>query len=513
MNKKNTNIIISQRASTKATSNFTNKKPIQNHNKNEEGRRSNETNKKVVNIILPQSECNFPPTEANKGPVGRGVGQQSGGKNPIQIPKPRSRSSHTLKNPCTDFILPLPKSCAARAPAVRGQGDKERERGGNDERTKGGEWLDCLSASEIDEILGRYSEATVSAFHFYNFRRGKLGEEEFVKILEEGVESHGRLYVPLHIRYHWILLVVSGKKAGLRGVVWDSAPSVVVKRDVTKYLKTAIQQITFERGMKQLRASNECGLFVIMNAIRLSQGLEVRVPPMPTVAKLAALRPLLAKGEFDRAVDLITGGEILLITGGDWGGELSNKDIDRTFRSLGIQAMAASIAVEVDNARHLREAVAREEGTIIPVWTASHWIAGKAEKGDLLFMDSAPQFSHKWKLAEVATAARAKAWLVDCPHQPSMSNQCGIHLLVNSVLARMDIYLSAQQFPVMDYDVFRRQGITSLVAVLEKVFAARKRALSSVMVGERVVATKGDTWVTGTIKSRRRGMVTVEGWV
>jgi hypothetical protein len=203
---------------------------------------------------------------------------------------------------------------------------------------KGGEWLDCLSASEIDVVLNATTEAVCSAMEFYNFRRGRKSKEEFTKLLQQGVLRWNKYFVPMHLRHHWILLEVRGDGGHLHGDVFDSAPSAVVRKDVQKWLKGILQEVRFIPSMRQKRSSNECGIFVLANTIRLSRGLPVMTPPMPHTASLAHIRPKLARKSLDEVIKMIIHPEFPRLSGGDWRGDLSEDDINTSFNSLGIRA-------------------------------------------------------------------------------------------------------------------------------------------------------------------------------
>ena len=177
--------------------------------------------------------------------------------------------------------------------------------------------MDCLAASELDQVLSLATKCALSAMVFYNYRRGGMTAGEFERVLRKGVREQGKVFVPLHIRHHWVLLVVR-EEGGLRGDVYDSAPSYVVQKDITKLL--GMVSMDFRVGMRQLRGSNECGIFVLANAIRLASGLEVESPPLPGVASLAHCREGLAKGDFAGVINLFRGEDFPLLTGGDWGG-------------------------------------------------------------------------------------------------------------------------------------------------------------------------------------------------
>ena len=116
--------------------------------------------------------------------------------------------------------------------------------------------MDCLAASELDQVLSLATKCALSAMVFYNYRRGGMTAGEFGRVLRKGVREHGKLFVPLHIRHHWVLLVVR-EEGNLRGEIYDSAPSYIVQKDITKLL--SMVSLEFRVGMRQLRRSNECG--------------------------------------------------------------------------------------------------------------------------------------------------------------------------------------------------------------------------------------------------------------
>ena len=80
-----------------------------------------------------------------------------------------------------------------------------------------------------------------------------------------------RGYIPLHIYNHWLMgYLIKGSNQIL---VWDSAPSKIVKTSLIHIFNRLNWQATFLISPKQQRDSNECGLFAIRAAVRHQAGL------------------------------------------------------------------------------------------------------------------------------------------------------------------------------------------------------------------------------------------------
>ena len=348
--------------------------------------------------------------------------------------------------------------------------------------------MDCLAASELDQVLSLATKCALSAMVFYNYRRGGMTAGEFGRVLRKGVREHGKLFVPL-----------------LRGEIYDSAPSYIVQKDITKLL--SMVSLDFRVGMRQLRGSNECGLFVLANTIRLASGLGVESPPMPEVASLAHCREGLAKGEFARVIDMVRGRDFPLLTGGDWGADLSNEEIDEALGLLGLQALKADLTTRrVDG---WGDVLPRQGITIVPVWSASHWLVGVLREDTLIFMNSAPQARHVAKMESVARGMGLKAWEAKVPRQPGGTNQCGVHLVVNALLVSYGIVLSAAQFPVLDLDPLRDGGGIDPVQIFGCLFGNKVGVGTMLQPGQKFVSREAlGGWRTGVVRQRRRGMIT-----
>ena len=132
------------------------------------------------------------------------------------------------------------------------------------ERIQGGDYNDCLTNTEIDNIITKtITGERTPAINFYLFRTGKMEKDTFKK--------GARGYIPLHIYNHWLMgYLIKGSNQIL---VWDSAPSKIVKTSLIHIFNRLNWQATFLISPKQQRDSNECGLFAIRAAVRHLAGL------------------------------------------------------------------------------------------------------------------------------------------------------------------------------------------------------------------------------------------------
>ena len=264
--------------------------------------------------------------------------------------------------------------------------------------------------------------------------------------------------------------------------------------------------------MKQVRTSNECGLFVIINTIRISRNLPVTSPPLPLVASLAHFRPVLEGGHFEEVVKMCLR-EFPVITGGDGGPDISNVEIDAVFAALGARHVPATFASHLGGVSPNWDVVDRLGFTCVPIWCWNHWIAGVMRDGEMFFMDSSPSNRNHLKLLEVAREIGCVSFTLDSPRQPQRSNQCGLHLIANSILSYFNLHLSAEQFPVLDLDALRG-NISESSQIFETIFRPFLTAIDGFQPGDRVVIRDNQgSWKTGLVRSRRRRMVTVEGWI
>ena len=145
-------------------------------------------------------------------------------------------------------------------------------------RVAGGDICACLDDKDIDTLLaerkdGSFPRAVLPARWFYEFRTGqrtasRLRSDVSSRLREMGPEL-GRIYMPVHIRHHWLLVVVKVTGGNWILEVYDSAASVVTRVTLAPLLLELFPraQITFCPSPRQRRGSNECGLFVVCNVL------------------------------------------------------------------------------------------------------------------------------------------------------------------------------------------------------------------------------------------------------
>ena len=444
--------------------------------------------------------------------------------------KPQEEKQKTLNNQqkipkninTFSFKIPLPKSMVKKDTITNGEELPSQPEGGvvgrinkGDASTiSGGEWMDCLSASEIDKAINGTTEMALSAMDFYRFRRGMIEPKVFKDKITRMLAKFGQVYVPIHIRHHWLVMRIQVDSRGEEvPVVYDSAASQVVRKDVKKWFKDITGKITFATCMQQLRSSNECGVFVIANVVRMVAGLEVDSPPLPRVANLAHLRDPFSRGELKEATDIICARDFPKLTGGAWGGDLSNAEIDEALEAHIRGALPANLmAIPGLQDSELRSRMLRESPTVIPIWSANHWIAGVYKDGTLFVLDSAPRPDHVRKVQEVAARLGGEVFIVDCPRQPQGSNQCGLHVIVHSILGYYGIFLSTAQFPVLDLEWSREARLADKGVLFDRLFAERLAPMGSLPLNDQFVAKVDGEWFTGRAGSRRQRMTTVKGW-
>eukprot|EP00760_Papus_ankaliazontas_P016224 PhM_4_TR16769/c0_g3_i2/m.75228 len=79
--------------------------------------------------------------------------------------------------------------------------------------------------------------------------------------------------MPVHVRHHWATAIVEKASDGIRAVVYDSAPSPMTKRDITKCFRLLRIPVRLLCVVRQPRESNQCGLHVVLF------GMWLRVAP------------------------------------------------------------------------------------------------------------------------------------------------------------------------------------------------------------------------------------------
>ena len=184
----------------------------------------------------------------------------------------------------------------------------------------GGDIWDCLSASELDKVLKATVPEALSALAFFNFRCGLSSEDDFTTLMDNHLDEFPEgIFVPLHICHHWLLLQVRREGRERVGRVYDSAPSPLVKKKISKILSSTMTSLAFMPASRQLRFSNECGLFLLVFILRLQRGLECTTPPLPPSCSLMHFRSLLASRDIKGFIDMAISRTFPKLVGGGIG--------------------------------------------------------------------------------------------------------------------------------------------------------------------------------------------------
>ncbi|PHR97720.1 MAG: hypothetical protein COA68_12285 [Oceanobacter sp.] len=142
----------------------------------------------------------------------------------------------------------------------------------------GGDPAGCLSAADIDHIVGAYTSLPAAAF--FEWRQGHRHTTELAKHLR------GAGLFIVHVRHHW----VASQLVDGTWKIWDSAPSRAVRADLRRYaISLGLPAPTFEPAPQQLAGSLECGLFASVFVLLRAAGRPV---PGHTFVSLAPLRVL-----------------------------------------------------------------------------------------------------------------------------------------------------------------------------------------------------------------------------
>ena len=151
----------------------------------------------------------------------------------------------------------------------------------------GGDITDCLSAGDLDGlILPLLGTEYLGASLFYSFRTGNLSADALATCINNTLTTYGRVFLPIHIRHHWMSAIMR-RTPDLRLTVQvvDSAPSPFTAREVRSLLATVLGTTTpiiFTSFGRQIRGSNECGLFVLRIAEALAEHDAAWTPPHDT---------------------------------------------------------------------------------------------------------------------------------------------------------------------------------------------------------------------------------------
>ena len=96
--------------------------------------------------------------------------------------------------------------------------------------------------------------------------------------LERQLATRDVLYIPVHIRHHWVLMLLKSDGAKIHAHVYDSAPSTVVMNDVCNLCAAMkLPRPRFHSVWQQVKGSNQCGLFVIFAVFMLTKNGHVPI--------------------------------------------------------------------------------------------------------------------------------------------------------------------------------------------------------------------------------------------
>ena len=149
---------------------------------------------------------------------------------------------------------------------------------------RGGNVQSCWAAPEIDKML--QSAAAMPAETTFRWIHGDLSTARIRATL---LKTKKTLTV-LWVRHHWILAHFP------RGIeesvdIYDSARSAPVARDITRlFQQLCLRTPNFKSCPQQERGTDECGVFVVLNALLLNNGQ--RIPATTAKISLASLRAL-----------------------------------------------------------------------------------------------------------------------------------------------------------------------------------------------------------------------------
>ena len=128
----------------------------------------------------------------------------------------------------------------------------------------------CLTDGELDRALqDGLPGQTLRSRVMYDFMRGMANAPDIRRSVEDRLTKYDEVYVPILVRSHWILVVLSRHGKELRAMVYDSAPSPPVARDTRWALRSVFKTDDAQFGLcpRQITGSNECGWHVVANAV------------------------------------------------------------------------------------------------------------------------------------------------------------------------------------------------------------------------------------------------------
>ena len=151
------------------------------------------------------------------------------------------------------------------------------------------------------------------------------------------------------------------------------------------------------------------------------------------------------------------------ITGG---GEWSNIDLDVALENLGINAMPARFLVDLQDDPPPTIALLRTKATqklYLPLWIRHHWLLGVLEANSLYIADSSPGIATKEDIAAltdlfafIKEGPITLRWLCS-PRQPRSSVECGLHVVINTILHLSHILQPSDTKPIQRVIEYEKQ--------------------------------------------------------
>ena len=133
----------------------------------------------------------------------------------------------------------------------------------------GGDYAGCVDAEELDRgmsaILHEVADK-VTVWPAETFWRAAHAPAYLAEVLARlrawqttQKKNRDTLVLPTWVRSHWVLTVCKDREV----MIWDSAPSQPVARDLRKIFLQVFDDVKYGTSAKQTYGSNECGLFVL----------------------------------------------------------------------------------------------------------------------------------------------------------------------------------------------------------------------------------------------------------
>jgi hypothetical protein len=163
----------------------------------------------------------------------------------------------------------------------------------------GGDVNDCLSAGDLDRLLGPLlGKRYIPARSVFDVRTGGKPPGPLAATIRQRLETAPWLLVPLHACHHWATGLFYTRDGSVQCTVYDSAPSHACHLEWCN----VIDAMGFDRPcikchIRQPRFSNQCGLHVILIACLQGPSAQHLVLPLDDEARidLGVWRKILAK--------------------------------------------------------------------------------------------------------------------------------------------------------------------------------------------------------------------------